>query len=614
MSHDGVIARLAEQVSGVRILDAATELARLQRTPASPGYHEAVGVVTERLAQAGIASDVHTYPADGASKTYEWTAPPAWVVWSGRLIETGDGERVLADFDDTAQAVVVHSPGGRFEAEVAHVGTPVTERDYEKVDLAGKVALVCARASEAVVQAARRGAVGVVVYPSDERAAVSHDLVVYHSIFPRRDEIAGLVPAFSVSRRVADRLVRSLAKGPVVVRGEIDAEFGQGGIEVVEAAVPGTCPGRGVLFTAHLCHPRGSANDNASGAAALIELAQAFSRLSLRPSARFLWMPEFYGSLPWAAERVEALRDTELVLNLDMVGASPERIGEPLRVFRAANHTPHFVNALVEPVATQVAADTRTRSTRGSTRLLHWVFDLPSGGSDHLVFAAPPHRLPALMLGHDDPYWHSDFDTADKLDPSRLKQAAVLAGALAAATTPDSNDVVAIWDEMLAHSTRELVRAVHVARGLDAKDGSGLLDLALAIEVERSRSVRAIGRVGQEERARLLRSVRDSLAPRSPRGRDDRGLRPRRKTDGPLVYDLGGEVAEEERAFFKERFGANHRASAEGLVNHCDGTATVDDIAGFLSLDSGRSVPPDDVRRGIAFLEAAGVVEWAEEG
>jgi hypothetical protein len=84
--------------------------------------------------------------------------------------------------------------------------------------------------------------------------------------------------------------------------------------------------------------------------------------------------------------------------------------------------------------------------------------------------------------------------------------------------------------------------------------------------------------------------------------------RPTRRIDGPLVYTITDRFTDEERVFFKERLGANHRALAEGLLNHCDGTQTSLDIALLLSLDAGAVVSVDDVRRGIALYRKAGYV------
>ncbi|MCX6092551.1 MAG: hypothetical protein NTX23_06775, partial [Candidatus Bipolaricaulota bacterium] len=191
MRHDDAVVELGKAVSGVRILETASEIARHHRVPGSPGYAAAVDVILGKLSDAGVRAVVHEYPADGETKTYEWTAPPAWAVRSGTLMETSPSERMLIDFDETSQGVVVHSPGGSFEGDLVHLGAPSREVEYDGFDMVGKVVLVCARASDAVPRAACRGAIGVVVYPDDERAAVSHDLVQYHSLFPRAEQIAG---------------------------------------------------------------------------------------------------------------------------------------------------------------------------------------------------------------------------------------------------------------------------------------------------------------------------------------------------------------------------------------------------------------------------------------
>jgi hypothetical protein len=617
MRSEDVLRELAGTISGVRILETAADIARFHRVPGSPGYDDAADVVCRRLAEADVAVTVHDYPADGRTKTYEWVSPPAWSVRVGTLIQTAPTQRKLIDFAEVAQGVVVHSPGGTFEGELVHLGAPTGDADYDAVDLVGKVVLACARAGDVVPRAAKRGAIGVIVYPDQERAAVSHDLVQYHSIFPAADDIAHLVPAFSVSRRVGDRLVKELGAGPVTLRGEVDAEFADGALRVLEARIEGRDARLGeVLFMAHLCHPRGSANDNASGSAVLVELARGLQAsrdaLGLRMGFRFLWMPEFYGSLPWAAAHAAELRSVEVALNLDMVGASPDRIGEPLRIFRAANHTPHIVNALVEPLLSRIAASRATESPRGSSRPLHGLLDRPSGGSDHLVFAASPHRLPALMLGHDDPYWHTDFDTVDKLDPTRLKQAAILAGALAALAGASSDEAERVGGWLLAYSVRELTRAADLARDLEPTLGVRLLDLALDVEVARANTLAPISAARRGALVDVLERTRRALGP-APAGSRTSAVggeeeRPARRIDGPLVYSITERFTDEERVFFKDRLGANHRALAEGLLNQCDGTKTAVDIALLLSLDAGVIVPVDDVHQGVALYRKAGYV------
>ncbi|MDD5264209.1 MAG: DUF4910 domain-containing protein [Candidatus Bipolaricaulis sp.] len=620
MRLEETLSALSAEVSGTRAKGVAAEIARFHRTQASPGYDEALDVVGEQLARFRVATRVHEFPADGRSKTYAWTSPPAWTVRGGVLGQTAPDEKRLVSFDEIPTCVAAHSPGGAFEGDLIHVGKGDTDADYTAADVRGRVVLACGRASEVTKRAGREGAVGVVVYPNDERSATSHDLVEYHGIFPAATDIANLVPTFAVSRRIADGLLRGLSRDAVRLRGEIDAEYTDRPLRVLEAWIDGTDPASGeVLLVAHLCHPRPSANDNASGSAALVEVTRALcgtaSLLPLRAGIRFLWVPEFYGTLPWAAAHTRGLEHVRYSLNLDMVGQSPEGIGEPLRVFRAPNHLPTYVHALVEPLLTMVASSS-TAAPGGSRRPLHWSYDAPSGGSDHLVFAASPHRIPSFMVGHDDPYWHTSHDTIENVDPTRLQH--VVLFACAASVLPQSvADDNRLFGWLLSYGAREFARASALAEGVDPELGHELLDVALGIETRRAETVATLG-VSQRGTDLLqrhevaLRGMRDhfaALLPAAPRrSTGTRIHRPTRQIDGPLVYAVTDSFTEEEARFFKDKLSTNHRALAEGLLALCDGTRTAGQIALQLSLDVGRLVPAEDVEAGVALLRKAGYV------
>ncbi|MEN6370244.1 MAG: DUF4910 domain-containing protein [Thermotogota bacterium] len=620
MRLEEMLSTLSAEVSGARAKDMVAEIARFHRTQASPGYDEALGVVRERLTGFHVATCTHEYPADGRSKTYAWTSPPGWTVRGGALAQTTPDERCLVSFDEIPTCIAAHSPGGAFEGDLVHVSRGDADADYAAVDVRGHVVLACGRASEVAKRAGRKGAVGVVIYPDDERSAASHDLVGYHGIFPTADEIPHLVPTFSVSRRTADGLLRALSRDTVRLRGEIDAEFTDRPLRVLEAWIDGTDPAAGeILLMAHLCHPRPSANDNASGSAVLVEAARVLRKtanlLPSRAGIRFLWVPEFYGTLPWAAAHVRELERVRYSFNLDMVGQSPERIGEPLRIFRAPNHLPTYVHAFVEPLLAMVAS-LPVAAPGGSRRPLHWSYDAPSGGSDHLVLAAPPHGIPSFMVGHDDPYWHTSLDSIENVDPTRLQHVGLFACA-AALLPPCVTDDDRLFGWLFSYGARELARATALAQGLDPELGHELLDIALSIETKRARTVEALGvdarMAGLLHRHEdALRGVRDHfaafLSPTNPRLAKTHAESPTRRIDGPLVYAVTDFFTEEETRFFKDRLSANHRALAEGLLALCDGSRSASQIALQLSLDVGRLIPAEDVEAGVALLRKVGYV------
>lgn len=615
MILEEILSSLVRLISGARAKRIVSDISRFHRIQGSEGYDEALAYLRGILDEAGIETAVDSFPADGRTRTYGWTAPPAWTIRSGRLIQLEPEEAQLVSFDEVPQGVIVHSPGGTYEGELIHVGRGDSPADYEGRMIEGKFVLASGRAAEVEREVRARGGIGFIVYPDGERASY-YDLIQYQGLFPTAEEIPSLVPGFSISRRIADRLISWARKGGVLLRGEIDAAFTDGSLSVLEGVIGPEGSDRGdVLLVAHLCHPRQSANDNGSGSAALLEIALAVNRLRrdgvLKQRVRFLWVPEFYGTLPWAASRAEGLQGVHYVLNLDMVGQSPVKIGSPLRIFRVPNDIPTYLNAILEPIATRVAGMEGCISPGGSRRPLHFVVDRPSGGSDHLVFSAPPHRLPAVMFGHDDPYWHSDLDTVENVDPTRLKQVMIIASLLALLPSfaAEEGDLLRGWT--FAYSANQLMRASSLARSLKPAEGRRLVSISLGIEEERLGS---LDRIAPDPSGlggfyiRLIRELGETLSASLPEGGAyaPHPLRPRRLIDGPLVYAVTDRFDEEEKAFFKEKLSANHRALIESLLNLCDGNHTVDDIALRLSLDLGRVLPVGDVVRGVGLLEKAG--------
>lgn len=617
MTFEETLHRLLDSVSGGRTKGYVEELVRYHRIQASPGYDEAIDAVRDAVGRFGIDAPTSSFPADGATETYGWTAPIGWRIRDGGLRETAPTERTLCSFGESPISILGQSAGGRAAGELVHIGKGTTPEDIEGVELSGRFALACGRPTEVLKRIRDRGIAGLVLYPDSERTAASYDLVQYAGLFPKASELETTPMGFSISRREADRLVEELEKSPVRLEGEVDADSFEGSMRVLEAEIAGDDPQSGeVLLVAHLCHPRPSANDNASGSGLLIEMAGALSALShvgeLRNTVRCLWVPEFNGTIPWAAANAETLRLVRYVLNLDMVGQSPDRLGEPLRVFRAPNARPTFLNACFAPILERIAEDERAFSSRGSRRPLHWMLDRPSGGSDHLVFQAAPHALPAVMLGHDDPYWHTDLDTTDKVDPTRLKHVGLVTAAIATLPTwaPETPRLLGEW--LFAFSGRALTQASALARRMEPATGRRLLAVSRRIEAARAVSLgRLIGEGGWdvEKHLELLEAVETTLADSAPHQEATTHSKPRRRLDGPVRFEIADRWSDEDRAFVEEKLSGNHRAVIESLVNLCDGTRDVDEIALHLTLDFGRPFSRADVERGVELLAEAEYLE-----
>ena len=623
MKLDALFSFLADEFSGLRAKNAVAAIAGFHRIQASPGYDDAVRYVAAELKQLNIDSTVSRFAADGKAETFGWIAPPGWAIRSGSLEQLDPKAKRLGSYDVVKQSILGQSAAGNAEGEVIHIEKGDSETCFEGLDLRGKFVLTNGRPASMLKFLKDKDVSGIILYPDVERAAPSHDLVQYGGLFPKADQLDWLPMGFSISRRSADALLKDLEKGVVRVRGQVDAGFIDNPMQVLEAKITGSDETAGeILLAAHLCHPAQSANDNASGSGVLVEIARVLAKLADRGdlvnTVRLVWVPEFNGAVPWAAANAEDLKNVLLSINLDMVGQSPELIGEPLRVFRVPNSHPVFLNACFEPLLATLASDQRFLASQGSRRVLHWILDVPSGGSDHLVFQAPPVDVPSAMLGHDDPYWHTDLDTIEKVDPTRLKCVGVLTAILSLLPTWGRDESHLLVEWLMAFSHRALTEASELARSAEGPMKQLLLDTALTVEESRAASLAGFLGADRWNAAAHLESIRathQALAQaldeevEADETQTDDNAKPLRVLDGPVRYGVIQDLPKDDREFLEEKLFSHHGAPPQVLANLADGTRTVSEIAACLSLDFQQNFPVPDIERAVRLLEQAGYLK-----
>ena len=194
---------------------------------------------------------------------------------------------------------------------------------------------------------------------------------------------------------------------------------------MVEAFIPGTPGANEILMVSHLCHPRPGANDNASGAAALLETAATLARLigqgalpAPRHGIRFIWVPEMTGTFAWLAAQEAEVRSGRWLagLNLDMVGADQcltnglcEFVSLPAA---GAAFADHLLNWLRQPFSDGI------RSKEAPF----------ASGSDHYILSDPSVGIPTPMINDwPDKFYHTSADTPDKVSPAALARSGALA-------------------------------------------------------------------------------------------------------------------------------------------------------------------------------------------
>jgi aminopeptidase-like protein len=425
---------IVEELSGTIAKDYVSEIIRFHRIQASPGFHDAIYYVKEIIDKfPGIRTDVEVYPADGKTKTWQWTAPLGWRVANGELHLVSPQQELLARFAETPVCVVAHSQSADIVAPVVYVEDGTFEKNYRRIDVKGKIVLTSGRAKEVHQEAVyKRGAIGAIHFPPLEKRSKHPNLVQYLGIWPNKKEKEKVGFAFSVSGQVGSRLRHMIETEPeVLVHAKVDAELFNGEQRVLSAVIEGTEFLREeIVLIAHLCHPRPGTNDNASGSALLMELARVITTLinegklpaPLR-TIRFLWVPEFYGTIAYFHAHPELAPRMISAINCDMVGADSAIVGGSLNLHRTPDSLPSFINDLLEYHLSAAAKEPKLISPDGSNHPFHYEVKKYDWRSDHTIFVDPTFNIPCPMLNHwPDAFYHSNLDTLDKIDTTQLQR------------------------------------------------------------------------------------------------------------------------------------------------------------------------------------------------
>ncbi len=153
-----------------------------------------------------------------------------------------------------------------------------------------------------------------------------------------------------------------------------------------------------IILTAHLCHPKPGANDNASGSALLAEIVRTLRKFHINREITALWVPEMYGTIAYFTDHKN---DFEFNINLDMVGEDQEMTGSTLDVSSTPWSLPSFINELME---------VHLENPKFRMKTGHY-----SGGSDHYIFVDSSMGVQAVSLTQwPDRYYHTSEDTPDK--------------------------------------------------------------------------------------------------------------------------------------------------------------------------------------------------------
>ncbi len=515
---------LQEEISGELAMHHVRAITRWHRIQASPMMREAAGYVLARLREAGLDDAViESFPSDGRRSYLTWLSPVGWTVKEAELWMTAPERRRITRYSEIANALVTLSVSADEEGILVDAGTGLDPAFYDSTAVRGKIVLASGYGGDVHRMAVLRyGALGVVCY--NDRPGYP-DQVRYTGMWPKAGERERIRWGFNISYRAARELKDLLAAGTEVrLRASItDGVLADGALDNVTATIAGArYPDREIVLMAHLDHPQPSANDNASGSAALLEIARALTRLIAdgrlpRPdrTIRFLWVAEMHGTAAWLDAHPEVGARTAFGINLDMVGTPADL--SVLQIIRNPASTAGVID-LVAAEAGAWVAGLPLHAPRGGSGPMNYRVVPYSGGSDHYMFIDGAIGVPTIMLNTwPDPYYHSSEDTPDRVDPTSLQRASLLAAATAwSLATLSPAEVDPLLDLQVASSLSRLSLDTGIVLDLLARIDRQMADVDLALlvrdagdllEAQLDREMRAVASV-----LRLSPSGQDSAA------------------------------------------------------------------------------------------------------
>jgi aminopeptidase YwaD len=449
---DSQLNAITREASGSLAKDTIVALGRFHRVHASPGFHEAAEFMAAKAREYGL-EDVHieSFPADGKTTYNTFRSYLGWEPISGVLNEVAPSAAVIADYSKMRTALADYSNTSNVTADLIDVGPGTLARDYEGKAVKGKIVLAGSDLATVHRQAVElRGAAGVLSYQPNQVTGWSGDypdLVRWGHLSPYNEKNTF---AFMISLRRAREFQSRLARGENIrLQAMVDARMKPSNFEVVTGVIRGSDPDAGeIVFSCHLCHQKPGANDDASGAAAILEDARLLVKLITegklprpRRTIRFMWPPEIAGTMCYLARHADEIPKMRAAIHMDMVGGDPKITKAILHLTRTPASLPSFVNDVAAVFGEYVMDGARRAamagdfsdaniSPEGSKDMLLADFHDFTMGSDHDVYEEGSFRVPTIYMNDwPDVFIHTNQDTPDNMDATKLQRVAVIGAA-----------------------------------------------------------------------------------------------------------------------------------------------------------------------------------------
>ena len=420
-----------------------------------PGFDSCLNYIERNLdalgfQQTGGSPERPTHP--GRYQILE--DPPERKVWipEDALLSLQSPEiRILYSFSSTPLMLATNSFSNDVTAPLAYVSGGNRESDYDLLDVKGRLVLCDAHPARVYRLALKRGAVGLLsAYVPPHNHPEKYPDIIANNGLPYDDQLNPF--AIHISPRTAAELKQMMSNQQVVIRVQTRASFGENAIKTLVAEIPGSeRPEQQIVLVAHLDHYKPGANDNASGAATLLEIVRSIAagiregRLPVPArTLTFLWVDEYRGTGLWMKHQGDKMNHVLAALALDMVGGDPQKTGGMFRVERMPD--PGLVWFRPPEQHSGWGAGRRDKNklfgsylndlylsiVQGWSRERGWktTQNVWEGGSDHDPFLR--RGIPAILSWHfPDFAYHSSMDVIGNISQTEMKNAGVCIAAAA---------------------------------------------------------------------------------------------------------------------------------------------------------------------------------------
>lgn len=414
---------LERSIDSVRIMDHLLEIYRNDRWFDQPHFHATSRYCRSTMKKLCKLDEVQTYrlKSNGKTRYGDYIIPKAWKANNATCtIQRSDGGcRTVADYQNIPNSLHRYSaptPKKGIEAAIVLIDGGDAQAHYKGKEVQGKIVFSpTVPASKIWRMASHHGAIGII---SQWKTSDGYHWENHIFVPDNPNNLFG----FSINKRDAEWLEKLLRKTDTTITAQvkIETQLYDDHLDTITGVITGTSDEE-ILVFAHLYEI--GALDNASGSAAILEIARSLNHLihsgKLKPpkrTIRFMLGNECYSLMDYLLNRNPNWNRISAGITLDQFGL-PLSKDAPLSIVGAHGANANFADLLFKNIL---------HDQLGSGKR-HYIYTDGNSGDDALV-SDPCFGIPFPLLTQNVTKagcWHQSIDTPDILDKETLKQATI---------------------------------------------------------------------------------------------------------------------------------------------------------------------------------------------